>query len=168
MEESSDRMYERSKHYMLVYGLSANPPHQSHVDLIVEAVKALVARMYPIAMVILVPVYRRNLARKHKEDLPQTFENRFALCRLAAEEMAKRLAPVGIPVEVSRIEEQLARSREQPNFTLETLSIVQAAAPDTGLVFLLSSDIVSGDEPELARWHQPEKLVQLTSTLRLK
>lgn len=156
-------MDENDKQYMLVYGLSANPPHQSHIDLVVGGVKALVAREYSIARVLVIPVYRRNLASENKEDLPRTFENRFAMSKLAAWEMAQRLGTVGTPVTVSRIEEELAKAREHPNMTLETLSALHEANPDTGLIFLLSSDIVSGEEPELAHWHQPEQLLQMAS-----
>jgi nicotinate-nucleotide adenylyltransferase len=153
-------MYEK---YVLVYGLSANPIHQVHVDLLSDAAKALVRRGYKIEKAMLIPVYRRNLADEKKDDLPQTFELRFAMCELAAEEIARRLEAVAIPVEVSRIEEKLGKAKKEPNYTLETLLHLQAEFPDVGWIFLLSSDLVSGDSPEFGRWHQPETLVQLAT-----
>lgn len=150
--------------YALVYGLSANPIHQVHVDLVVDAVKALIARGYNVEKIMIIPVYRRNGSPlERKKDLPGTFEHRFAMCELAAEEIAQRLEGQGGAVEVSRIEERLAKPRTDPNYTVETLSVLKAEAPNTGLIFLLSSDLVSGNEPEFGRWYQPEKLVQLST-----
>jgi len=153
-------MYDK---HVLVYGLSANPIHQAHVDLLVEAVKALAEREYKIEKALLIPVYRRNLANEKKIDLPHTFEHRFAMCELAAEEMTQRLEAIAIPVEVSRVEEKLGKSRKEPNYMLETLLHLQTEIPDVGWIFLLSSDLVSGEHPEFGQWHLSEKLVQLAA-----
>ncbi len=160
------------KPYVLVYGLSAHPIHQQHVNLVVDAARALVARGYALAKIILIPVYRRNpTGPRPKDDLPGTFEHRLAMCQLAAEEIAHRLEDLAMQapplralarrVEVSRVEETLAKGREAPNYTVETLSTLQAREPDTGLIFLLGSDLVAGDQPELGHWREPEKLGQI-------
>lgn len=148
--------------YVLVYGLSADPIHQQHVALVVDAARALVARGYALTKIILIPVYRRNpTGPRPKDDLPNTFEHRLAMCQWAAEEIARRLEGLPLQVEVSRIEEELAKGREAPNYTVETLSALQMREPGLGLIFLLGSDLVSGDQPELGRWREPEKLGQM-------
>lgn len=148
--------------YILVYGLSADPIHQQHVDLVVNATQALLTRGVALAKIMLIPVYRRNpTGPRPKDDLPDTFEHRLAMCQLAAAEIAQRLKDLAIPVEASRIEEELAKGREAPNYTVETLSALQAREPGMGLIFLLGSDLVSGGQPELGRWREPEKLGQI-------
>lgn len=148
--------------YVLVYGLSADPIHQQHVDLVVDAARALAARGYALAKITLIPVYRRNpTGPRPKDDLPGTFEHRLRMCQLAAEEIAQRLETLPVPVEVSRVEEELAKFREAPNYTVETLSTLQAREPEAHLIFLLGSDLVAGDLPELGRWREPEKLGQI-------
>lgn len=149
--------------YLLVFGLSANPAHQGHVQLVSEAASALRTHGSPISRVLITPVYRRNATGKQKDDLPETFEDRFAMCLLAATEIADRLSPLQIPVEVSRIEETLAKLRSEPNWTMETLTELHAHWPAHQLMFLLSSDIVSGTEPELARWSRIDELLRLTT-----
>lgn len=148
--------------HALAYGLSAHPIHQQHTDLVVDAAHALIARQIEIAKVIIIPVYRRNpTGSRRKDDLPETFEHRFAMCLLAANEIARRFEGQAIGVEVTRIEAELAKSREEPNYTVETLSALQAREPGMRLVFLLGSDLVSGDEPELGRWREPDRLGRL-------
>lgn len=153
----------RKARHTLVYGLSADPAHQAHINLVVDAAKALIALGFDIVRILIIPVYRRNpVGAKHKDALPETFEHRFAMCQLAAREIGQRLAGQGGSVEVSRIEQKLVQFTERPNFTVETLHALQAGeAAGTDLILLLGSDLVSGDDPELGHWHQPEKLAQL-------
>lgn len=154
------------KKYILVYGLSADPIHQAHVDLVVDVVKALVIRDYIINKAMIIPVYRRNLPKENKlsDTLEQRFPHRFAICELAAKEISQRLLEQNVPIEVSRIEENLAKPRIEPNYTIETLETLRAETDiDTGFIFIASSDIFSGNPPEFGRWREPERLVQLTS-----
>ena len=99
----------------------------------------------------------------HKENLIRPFEDRLMMCTLAAQEMEQRLTTLGASVQVSRMEEQLARLRAAPNSTLETLTMLQTADPASELIFLLRSDLVSGENPELRRWREPDKLVQFAT-----
>lgn len=150
--------------YVLIFGLSADPIHQAHSDLVVNVTKALIARGYFVTRVMIIPVYRRNpVGSKHKEDLPDTFDHRFAMCELAAQEMRQRLAEQVRSIVVSRIEEKLAGLTLGPNYTVETLTALRDEEdPNTRFIFPLSSDHISGDEPELGSWYQLEKLIQLT------
>ena len=151
--------------YTLFYGLSADPVHQGHVDVVVGAVDTLIRRNYNIVQVILVPVYRRNpVGRNLKNDLPATYERRFTMCELAVEEIVKRLEGKQCQVKVSRIAEELAKRSNGPNFEVDTLLALQTGeAAGTRIISLICADIVSGDHPELGRWHKTERLVQLAT-----
>lgn len=143
----------------LVFGLSANPVHQAHVILVCEAVRALEARGYAIARALIVPAYRRNPVGSGKTGQAETYEHRVRLCGLAAEEIRRCLSGVDTRVEVSRIAKRLSEDIGEPNYTAETLAALREESPDDiELMFLMSSDLVAGEEPEFARWHRIDKL----------
>ncbi len=144
---------------VMVFGLSANPVHQAHVVLLCEAVQALTVRGFNVARAIIVPVYRRNPTGASKTGLAETYEHRVRLCELAAEEIQRCLSGLETNVEVSRIEKRLSEASGEPNYTTETLAALREEVPDaTELMFLMSSDLVAGEEPEFARWHRIDKL----------
>ncbi len=144
----------------LVFGLSADPVHTGHVQMVARSATRLIARGYPLAEILLVPVYRRNPVGDAKERLPGTYRDRFAMCELAAKEIARRLDSVS--VRTSDVEAELARRRSRPNYTAETLLLLQArSAPGTRLIFLISSELVSGPHPQFARWHRPDRILAL-------
>jgi nicotinate (nicotinamide) nucleotide adenylyltransferase len=149
--------------YTMVYGLSADPVHQMHVNLVVQAAKTLNKRGLHVATILIVPVYRRNpVGTMPKSKLRASFADRLAMSRLVASEIARGLGEFDTDVEVSGIEQQLAQDTENPNYTVETLQALQAAeTPDRNWVLLLGSDLVSGEDPELRHWYQIEKLIQL-------
>jgi nicotinate (nicotinamide) nucleotide adenylyltransferase len=148
--------------YRLIFGLSADPVHTGHVEMVTQGVRALITRGYQVSGALLIPVYRRNPVGADKSRLPDTFAHRLALCRLAAREIDSRLDKVPGYVQASAIEAELARGRSGPNYTVETLKVLKLrAAPQEGLIFLISSELVSGPDPELARWHRPTQLLRL-------
>lgn len=154
------------KKHILIHGLSADPVHQAHVDLVVDVAQALAGRDYIITKVMIIPVYRRNLPKENKlsDTFEQRFPHRFAICELAAKEISQRLSALKIPIEVSKMEENLAKPRMEPNHTIETLETLRSETDmDTGFIFIASSDIFSGELPEFGRWQEPERLVQLAS-----
>jgi nicotinic acid mononucleotide adenylyltransferase len=126
--------------------------------LLCAAVEALIGRGYPLTKALIVPVYRRNLP---KRDRPAPYDDRLAMCQIAAGSVVERLAPMGVGVAVSRIEEDLAAEPDRPNYTVETLAALRRADPSAGLIFLMSSDLISGPEPEFARWRQPDEIARL-------
>ena len=156
---------EHEAKYTIAYGLSADPIHQMHIDLVIDAARKLAGRGLLIARIVLVPVYRRNPAgARQKGVLTVSYEDRFAMCELAAVEIGRGLGELDATVDVSRIDQQLAQFREEPNYTVETLQALQAkASPGTKWVLLMGSDLVSGDDPELQYWRRPEELVQLAT-----
>ena len=152
-----------SKH-TLIFGLSADPLHSGHIAVVTGACQALLARGYELAQVLLVPVYRRNPVGDPKEDLPKTYHHRLAMCRIGAAILQDNLKTAGVPVTASAIEETLVRDTTRPNYTVLTLEALRRnAAADTELCLLISSDLVSGEEPELCRWYRPLHLVRLAA-----
>lgn len=149
--------------YRLVFGLSADPIHTGHVAMVAQSARRLTERGYDLAEILLVPVYRRNPVGSTKERLPDVFHQRFVMCGLAAREIARQLGIAPDLVRVSAIEAELARHRTRPNYTAETLAVLKArSAPGEGLLFLISSELVSGPNPEFARWHRPRKILKLS------
>ncbi|MGC9521758.1 MAG: nicotinate-nicotinamide nucleotide adenylyltransferase [Anaerolineae bacterium] len=144
----------------LVFGLSADPVHSGHLQMVTQSATHLIARGYSLAEILLVPVYRRNPVGDVKERLPGTYAERFAMCALAAEVISRRLGSV--PVRVSDVEAELARHRSQPNYTAETLLLLQRRfRSGTRQVFLISSELVSGPRPQLGRWYRPDRILAL-------
>lgn len=147
---------------LLVFGTSADPIHAGHVSLVVGAVRALQARGEQVAEVMLMPVFRHhNLQDMVKRSLPLTFEHRFDLSQLAADEIVRELGQPDLKVSVSRLEESLVQSSNRPNFTAETLaSLRQQIDPGLKIAFLIGVDSFSGDEPSFGQWFQWEQLLE--------
>jgi nicotinate (nicotinamide) nucleotide adenylyltransferase len=148
--------------YKLVFGLSADPIHTGHVEMVVQSVCALERRGYRISEVLLVPVFRRNPVGAGKESMSDTYRHRLAMCAGAAGEIADRLSLPAGRVRASEIEAELVRDRSTPNYTAETLTLLRARSmPETGLVFLISSELVSGADPQFGRWYRPDEILRL-------
>ena len=149
---------------LLVFGTSADPIHAGHVRLVTGAVRALQARGEQVAEVMLMPVFRHhNLQDMVKRSLPLTFEHRFDLCQLAADEIFRELGQPDLKISVSRLEEDLARRTNRPNFTSETLaSLRQSVSAGLKIAFLIGVDNFSGDEPSFGQWYQWEHLLETT------
>ncbi|HEY1618949.1 MAG TPA: nicotinate-nicotinamide nucleotide adenylyltransferase [Streptosporangiaceae bacterium] len=154
--------------FTLFYGLSADPVHQGHIDLVTAAVTELDGRGYEVSLVLLVPVYRRNpVGEQPKYGLPETYEDRVQLTELAAGVMSKHLAGTGIlncTVTVSRAARELAMRSGGPNYDLETLRYLRdRLEPGDELLFLMSAELVSGPQPEFGRWHEPVEIARLAT-----
>lgn len=146
---------------VLIYGLSANPVHQGHVDLMAQAYAGLRRLGKTLHRAVFVPVYRRNPVGARKAGLPRTYEHRFAMCRLAAAMVAERLVVPDDKVAVSRVEAHLAEDREVPNYTAETLGALQREfAGRFELAFLISSELVGGGDPEFGHWHRVDLILE--------
>jgi nicotinic acid mononucleotide adenylyltransferase len=151
--------------FTLFYGLSADPVHQGHIDLVTAAVTELGDRGYVIPLVLLVPVYRRNpVGEQPKNGLPQTYQDRVQMSELAAGVMGSRLAGLGCTVKVSLAARDLAMRSGGPNYDLETLRYIRdREEADGGLLYLMSAELVSGPEPEFGRWHRPAELARIAT-----
>jgi nicotinic acid mononucleotide adenylyltransferase len=151
--------------FTLFYGLSADPVHQGHVDLVTAAVTELHDRGYLIPLVLLVPVYRRNpVGEQPKRGLPETYQDRVQMSELAAGVMGRRLAGTGCTVKVSLAARDLAERSGGPNYDLETLRYIRDRQEADGeLLYLMSAELVSGPEPEFGRWYQPAELARIAT-----
>ncbi len=149
---------------LLVFGTSADPIHQGHIQLVTGAVRALQARGEQVAEVMLMPVFRHhNLQDMVKRSLPLTFEHRYDLSQLAAAEISRDLGQPDLKISVSRLEEELAMQSNRPNFTSETLAALrQQIDPGFKIAFLIGVDSFSGDEPSFGKWFQWENLLETT------
>jgi len=151
--------------FTLFYGLSADPVHQGHVDLVTAAVTELSGRGYAIPLVLLVPVYRRNpVGEQAKNSLPETYQDRVQMSELAAGVMGRRLAGLGCTVKVSLAARDLAGRSGGPNYDLETLRYIRDQEEADGeLLYLMSAELVSGPEPEFGRWYRPVELARIAT-----
>lgn len=147
--------------YVIIYGLSANPVHQGHIDLLTGALSNLLALNFHIKEVLIIPVYRRNPVGSRKDYLPGTYEKRVRMCELASKEVSALFTK--IPVNVSRVEEQLATKSHLPNYTSETLAYLKThTLSDQELIFLISSELVSGQNPEFSCWFQIDNILKIS------
>ena len=149
---------------LLVFGTSADPIHQGHIHLVEGAVSALQARGRQVAEVMLMPVFRHhNLQDAVKRSLPLTFEHRFDLSQLAADEIQRELGQPDLKISASRLEEDLAKKSNRPNFTSETLAALrQQVDPGLKLAFLIGVDSFCGDAPNFGQWFEWERLIETT------
>ncbi|MCA1729863.1 MAG: hypothetical protein LC751_10800 [Actinobacteria bacterium] len=145
----------------LFYGLAADPVHQTHIDITVDAVRGLSNRGRGISNVVLGPTYQRNpIGKKTKVRLRDTYEHRYAMCELAAREIESRL--VNCAVRASRLAKELAQRTGSPNYEFETLSVLrEQQSAGRRIVSLMGSDLMSGEEPEFQRWYRFEDLSRL-------
>lgn len=152
------------KELLLIFGTSADPLHEGHVELIVDAVRALQTRGFSVAEVVLMPVYRHhNIRDGVKRSLSLTYKHRFAICQLAAEELARKLEGEVAGVSVSDLERELVRQSNRPNFTAETMQALRArTSQNLELAFLIGADSFSGDRPNFSEWYHMDELIQDT------
>ena len=150
------------KQLILVFGTSADPLHEGHVELIIDAVNALVARGWGVQEVILMPVFRHhNIQQGIKRSLTLTFDHRYAICQLAANEIAKTLDGILEKVSVSDLERGLVWQSNRPNFTAETIEVLRARTDEQlELAFLIGADSFSGGQPAFSRWYRWEELIK--------
>ena len=150
--------------YRLVFGLSADPVHAGHIEIAAQSAARLIERGYNLTEVLLVPVYRRNPVGARKGRLPDSYPHRYQMCRLAAQEVAARLHRDSVKVLASSIEAELARDNDRPNYTAETLTALRAGSPpDAALIFLISSELVSGPNPQFGRWYRPDAILAMAT-----
>ena len=150
--------------HTLIFGLSADPVHAGHVETVTQSARCLIDRGLEIGQVLLVPVYRRNPVGAVKQRIPDTYPHRLTMCALASVEIAEALGFRQERVCASAIEAELGQGRSGPNYTAETLALLKLrSAPGTGLIFLISSELVSGPDPQFGRWYRPDVILRLAS-----
>lgn len=151
-----------NKKIKLVFGTSADPIHEGHVELLLDAAHALTARGYQVAEIVLMPVYRHHSVQDSvKRSLPLSYDDRFALCQLAATEIEDKLKNIVENVSVSDLEKELVWQNSRPNFTVETLKAIRSQTDAaTELAFLIGADSFSGEQPSFSQWYRWQELIQ--------
>lgn len=151
--------------FCLVFGTSADPIHAGHIELVVDAVQGLERRGHQVVEVVILPVYRRhNISDEVKTSMQESYEDRLALCEIAAWQISQALHKPADWVEVSRLEEALALDSNQPNYTAESMAVMRAELePQITLSFLVGTDILSGEDPNLSHWYQLDALLETTT-----
>ena len=154
------------KPLLLVFGTSADPFHEGHETLIVESVKALEKAGLRVQKVLIMPVFRHNnLQDDVKQFLPLSYEDRLAICELAAAEIKESLKALNVPVEVSRLEQELALRSHKANFTSETMQALRQTTDEAlELAFLIGIDPFTGEDPTFSHWYNLDLLLE-TATL---
>lgn len=149
--------------YTLVFGTSADPIHQGHIDLITDGTKALINQGIAVTKIMLMPVYRRNpILHEIKGSLPLTYEHRFHICQLAAQQITETLAGMVQEVSVSRLEQALVSESQRPNYTAETFFALRVFLEEkTGIVFMLGEDVFSGNPPGFSKWYKVDCILEL-------
>ena len=153
-----------STEMILIFGTSADPIHQGHVQLMADAVQALQKRDIRVRELQLMPVYRHhNIRDGVKRSLPLTFEHRFDLSELAARQLRLQL---DCPVTVSDLERSLVWCNNRPNFTAETMTALrQQYDPSLNLGFLIGADSFSGEQPGFGNWYRWQDLLHDTALI---
>ncbi len=144
----------------LLFGLSANPVHFGHINLVIHATKQLGDLNYHVKKITIIPVYRRNPTGGKTIRLEDTYQLRYQMCLLASEIIKNKLDM--LEVEVSTIEKDLVAGLQTPNYTAMTLTeLRKRERPDVGLIWLSGIDYFSGKNPDFSKWYSPEKIVEL-------
>ena len=152
---------------LLVFGTSADPFHEGHEALIVESVRALTKIGRRVQKVLIMPVFRHNnLKDDVKQFLPLSYEDRLAICELAAAEIEDSLKDLNVPVQVSRLEQQLALESRKANFTSETMQALRESIDESlELAFLIGIDSFEGEDPTFRHWHRLDLLLETTTLI---
>jgi nicotinamide-nucleotide amidase len=155
------------KPLLLVFGTSADPFHEGHKALVVESVKALEKAGRRVQKVLIMPVFRHNNLRDDvKQFLPLSYEDRLAICELEAAAIEASLKALNVPVQVSRLEQQLALESHKANFTSETMqSLRQTTEKSFDLAFLIGIDPFTGEDPTFSHWHNLDLLLETTTLI---
>ncbi len=138
--------------YTLVFGLTADPIHKGHKQVIINSFAY--ARMHGIEInkFLLVPTYQPNLIAGKQQ--PRTaYQHRYRMCELVTNEMIKYF---NYPVEVSDIEKQLYLKSNKKSYSYDTLKAIS----DHNKLFVLSADHFAGRWPKFRKWHRWQTLVK--------
>ncbi len=143
--------------YTLVFGLTADPIHKGHEQVIHNSFAFAKQQQLNISQFLLVPTYQPNLIAGKQQ--PRTaFQHRFTMCQLLAEHMNQQF---NYRVQVSDIEEQLFKKNQQKSYSYDTLKAIKAEHK----LFVLSADHFAGRWPKFRKWYQWQALVKANGLL---
>ena len=141
--------------YTLVFGLTADPIHKGHLQVILNSFAFAERTDLTIKEFLLVPTYQPNLIANKSE--PRTaFKHRLAMCQVLAQELHHQHH---LPIAASAIEAQLFKQHPDHNYKSYSYDTLKALANDD-VLFVLSADHFAGRWPKFRKWHQWQSLVE--------
>ena len=131
-----------------IFGGSFNPPHVAH-----QLAALVVLETEPVSALWMVPTWRHAFGKSLAP-----FDDRLAMCRLAARALGPR-------VQVSDIERELgqAGAAPRPSRTHDTLEALRARHPDLGFRLVVGQDILA----ERDAWHRWDDICRLAPLIVL-
>lgn len=140
------------KPYTLIFGLTADPIHKGHEQVILNSFTYAKEQQIKIKEFLLVPTFQANLIANKPQ--PRTaYKHRFKMCQIVAESIKSKF---NYPVQVSDIEQQLFKQTANKSYSYDTLKAMDAKHK----LFVLSADHFAGRWPKFRKWYQWQKLVQ--------
>jgi len=123
-----------------LFGGSFNPPHVAHA-----LVALYVLETAPVDQLWFVPTWKHAFGKELS-----SFDDRVAMCELAA-------APLGPRVSVSRVEEEVARARGGESRTLYQLETLAISHPDCTFRLVVGADILH----DVSKWYRWDEVCRL-------
>ncbi len=145
--------------YTGVFGLTADPVHNGHAQVVINACRWADAAAVALQTCLLLPVYRPNLIAGKREPVA-AYAHRLAMCQILADTLSAR---VHRQVRVCEVEKRLQQSTGKPNYSHDTLSALRETHGK--LLFFVSSDHFSGAAPKFTLWHRWQNLLELSALL---
>ncbi len=143
--------------HTLVFGLTADPIHKGHEQVIINSFNYAKNQGIGIKAFLLVPTYQPNLiAGKQQPRTP--FKHRLKMCELIAEEMKKQF---NYPVYITDIEKTLYDLNKKKSYSHDTLKAIE----EKNKLFVLSADHFAGRWPKFRKWHRWQDLVKANGLL---
>ncbi len=137
---------------ILVLGYGANPPHQGHLNTLLNSAKVIKPDL-----IFLMPYVLRHGG--YKGDFP--FEHRFKMSEIFAKYLRKILWLKGVEVVASDLEAHLFDlTKGEPNYTIDTVNTLIRMYPSgrVKVYWDIGGDIL---ETELSKWERIEELVTM-------
>lgn len=135
-----------------VFGLTADPIHRGHEQVIINTLKVAEQKELNTQQFLLIPTYQPNLIADKTPPLAG-FNDRMAMCELVAKDLTKKL---NTPITVSDIEQR--KLAQQTSYTYDTLDALSDEYND--LVLIISSDHAHGHAPKFRQWHRWDELIK--------
>jgi nicotinate-nucleotide adenylyltransferase len=154
---ASDINNKNKTRYTLVFGLTADPIHKGHEQVILNSFEFAQQQGIAIDEFILVPTYHPNLIAG-KQQPGTAFKHRFAMCEIVAKKMRNNLK---YGVYVSDIEKYLYIENKEKSYSHDTLKAIKK----TNKLFVLSADHFAGRWPKFRKWYNWQNLVKQNGLL---
>lgn len=136
----------------LIFGLTADPPHLGHEQVIINSYHFMRSAQQAIAQFDLVPSYHAHLIAGKKG--PQaSFQQRMLMCQIIARRLIQQH---GFNIHVSAVEKELHHQNGGQNYTIDTLDAIES----NHKFFVLSADHFAGRWPKFRKWYQWKNLVK--------